>query len=1055
MEVQGKRTTMEQEDSKSKPTINNEKRKQSVKSVNKLKVSDQIKCIYTNADCLMNKLQELKETVNDQSPHIIAITEVKPKNARYKATETELKIQGYEIFFSPPGSNRGCVIYVKSSLNPIPINLKSEYNEMVWCEIALKDKDKLAVGCIYRSPNATSEISSEINKSIRQLEECGYSHTLVMGDFNYPSIAWPSMKTSSENQESDVNRFVECLRDTYMYQHIEQPTRYRSTENANILDLVLTNEQFMVSDIRYLSPLGKSDHCLICFNYHCYTQETNNTEKRYRLERGNYEQMKNDLKQDWDSTFHNMSANESWNYFKEKVHTSMTKNIPTQNISNHKKYKSNINLSSKTKEKIKRKHRQWQRYKEVHDIRERESKWKEYCRTRNQVKSLLRKEVINHEKNIAEDVKDNPKKFWQYCNSKTKTKNTVSNLEIPGSNKNTENDKEKAQVLADFFDSVFTREPEGVLPEFPTKTDEEMHAVIVKQETVRKKLENLNPNKSPGIDCIPARVLRETAEISSHPLTIIFNKSLSTGEVPLDWKRAQITAIFKKGDRKKAKNYRPVSLTSITCKVLESILRDQVMDHLTKNDLLSDQQFGFIKGRSAVIQLLKVLDEWSQTIDQGESIDCVYMDFQKAFDTVPHGRLITKLKGYKIHENTLNWIKNFLTDRKQQVKIGSSTSEWSDVLSGIPQGSVIGPLLFIVYINDLPENIDNPTFMFADDTKLYTKRINTSKQTARLRQDKVRAYQSAMKTQSIETKQEYRKTRKRWKDAEREAQRKEQIEHNQLQHNINLLLQWSDIWLLKFNAEKCKTLHVGKKQDNPYSMDGVTLETVHEEKDVGVFMEYDLSFKTHINTKINKANSVMGVIRRSFSHLDSSIFKKLFKALVRPHLEYAAPVWNPHLKYLSDQIESVQRRATKYIPGFKDKSYVERLTELQLPCLAYRRLRGDLIEVYKITTDVYDRKVTGGLLKQCNNENRRTRGHNKKLSICYSRLNLRRNFFSNRIAPLWNGLPQGVVEAPSLNSFKNRLDKHFGKLAYDYDRCFEFVRQPYDRSKALELVQRT
>ena len=533
------------------------------------------------------------------------------------------------------------------------------------------------------------------------------------------------------------------------------------------------------------------------------------------------------------------------------------------------------------------------------------------------------------------------------------------------------------------------------------------------------------------------------------------NKSLTTGEVPTDWKKAQITAIFKKGDRKKAHNYRPVSLTSITCKVLESILRDQVMEHLTKNDLLSNQQFGFIKGRSAVLQLLKVLDEWSQTLDQGESIDCIYMDFQKAFDTVPHRRLITKLKGYNIHENTLNWIKNFLTDRKQQVKIGSATSEWSEVLSGIPQGSVIGPLLFIVYINDMPENIANPTFMFADDTKLYSKRTNAAKQTARLRQDKLRAYRCAMKTKSIGKHQEYRKTRKIWKEAVREAKRQELTEHNELQHDMNLLLQWSDNWLLKFNAEKCKLLHVGKKEDSPYSMDGTTLETVHEEKDVGVVMENDLSFKTHINTKINKANSVMGVIRRSFSHLDSSIFKMLFKALVRPHLEYAAPVWNPHLKFLSDQIESVQRRATKYIPGFKKKSYAERLTDLQLPCLAYRRLRGDLIEVYKITTEVYDCKVSGGILKQCSKEDRRTRGHDKKLSICYSRLNIRRNFFSNRVAPLWNSLPQGVVDAPSLNSFKNRLDKHFGALAYDYDRCFEFLRQPYDRTQALELVQRT
>ena len=211
-----------------------------------------------------------------------------------------------------------------------------------------------------------------------------------------------------------------------------------------------------------------------------------------------------------------------------------------------------------------------------------------------------------------------------------------------------------------------------------------------------------------------------------------------------------------------------------------------------------------------------------------------------------------------------------------------------------------------------------------------------------------------------------------------------------------------------------------------------------QEKDIGVIVDSQLKFHSHISDKVNKANNVMGIIRRSFSHLDDEMFLKLYKALVRPHLEYAAVVWSPYYKKYIKEVENVQRRATRQIPGMSDLPYEERLRKLDLPTLVYRRARGDMIETYKIISEIYDTKVSS-LLTLHNDQiqsNRSLRGHTKKLFKFRSKLNIRKNFYSNRIVNLWNNLPQSVVDSPSLNSFKNILDnfRQNHPAKYDYKK---------------------
>ena len=334
---------------------------------------------------------------------------------------------------------------------------------------------------------------------------------------------------------------------------------------------------------------------------------------------------------------------------------------------------------------------------------------------------------------------------------------------------------------------------------------------------------------------------------------------------------------IQKGKKTLPNNYRPVSLTCIVCKILESTILDNIIKHMTKNNLFSPRQFCFITGRSATLQLLRVLNIWTEILDQGGSLGIIYYDFMKAFDKVPHKRLFLKTNKYGITGNILGWIKSFLSDRTQCIKIKNSISKSARVTSGIPQGSALGPILFVLYINDLPEVVDNKSmmFLFADDTKIF-RRIDS------------------------------------------------QADNTELQNDIDSLIEWSNKWLLKFHRDKCVSMGMGgKNEHHEYHMGDHTLFISECEKDIGVYIDYQLKFVTHINTMITKANRILAITHKTFDYIYRHSFNQIF--LVRPHLEYAAPMWSPHLERQKEAIENAQCRAAKLIPWLTHMTYPDRL----------------------------------------------------------------------------------------------------------------------------------
>ena len=498
-------------------------------------------------------------------------------------------------------------------------------------------------------------------------------------------------------------------------------------------------------------------------------------------------------------------------------------------------------------------------------------------------------------------------------------------------------------------------------------------------EQVQKSLTGLNPNKATGPDGIPPRLLKELSNVLSIPIAMIMNKSIQEGMLPSNWKTAHVVPIFKKGKKNLAGNYRPVSLTSVTCKVLETLVREKLIDHLDENNLITDSQHGFVGGRSCSTNLLAVLDIWTEIIEGDGAVDTIYLDFAKAFDTVPHERLLHKLRGLGIQGAILEWIRSFLSDRTQKVVIDGEESEWRDVASGIPQGSVLGPLLFVCFVNDLPDIVTSSVYLFADDTKLF---------------NKVPDYKTTV------------------------------------QEDLDQLQEWSDKWQLRFNADKCKVMHLGKQTaPTDYTMTSagktVTLKQTNIEKDLGVNVDSELSFESHVYIQTKKANKLLGMIRRTFSQLDKVSLPLLYKAIVRPHLEYCNVTWHPRWKKEGDALEAIQRRATKQIPSLRDSDYTDRLKMLKLPSLYYRRARGDMIECFKYLSGTY--KVDTNFLLMDQN---RTRGHSRKLKKLSAQKPCRSTFFSRRITNAWNALPESVISSPTLNTFKSRLDKEWNNHHY-------------------------
>ena len=415
-------------------------------------------------------------------------------------------------------------------------------------------------------------------------------------------------------------------------------------------------------------------------------------------------------------------------------------------------------VNKKALKAIKRKYHAWKRYSETRSY----GRYINYVKERNRVSKKLRQAKRQFEENIAKECKKNPKAFYSYFNSYKKRSTNFIRLKKESDDNLTSDDKETADEFNRYFTSVFTSDQHTVgSNEHGGCKVNGLSSIGITKDDVFELLKSVNTTKSAGDDGIHPRILYECADELVTPIHMIFQHSLNKGTVPDAWKRATITPIHKSEDRAMAGNYRPISITSQLGKLLEKHIRSHLMDYLTESNILSDHQHGFCKSRSCMTNLLEALEEITDMVDEGLAVDQVFLDFRKAFDKVSHSKLLYKLNDIGVKGVLLQWLRSFLTGRLQRVKINGSHSSWGNVSSGVPQGSVLGPTLFVIFINDLPARIRTNCKLFADDSKIYGRAAT---------------------------------------EEDREL----------LQEDLNACFDWANLWSMQFHPKKCKVMHFDK-----------------------------------------------------------------------------------------------------------------------------------------------------------------------------------------------------------------------------------------------------
>ena len=606
------------------------------------------------------------------------------------------------------------------------------------------------------------------------------------------------------------------------------------------------------------------------------------------------------------ATFHlyeKSDTNILWNTFKNDIINSIESNIPHKLFT----YKQRLPWINNNLRKLINKKNKYHRKKNQNPSM--------YKKLKHTLQKEQRKAYWKYIENIIFDlpIKDSdqhqysdfkPKKLFSYFKSIRKDNSGISPLKKDGILYT--DTVEKTNILNQQFQSVFTHDPPHDIPDKGPSPHPIMEQIHINDKGVLNLLNNLNPHKACGPDNINSRVMKDLKDQVAPILTKIYTKSIETGTIPKDWKHANVAPAFKKGERYKAKNYRPISLTCICCKLMEHIITSNIMKHLDSNNILYDLQHGFRKARSCESQLLPFIQELNVSNNKNIQTDLIIMDFAKAFDKVSHRRLLYKLEYYGIQTHTLNWIQAFLSDRTQTVVIDGVTSNTVPVTSGVPQGTVLGPILFLIYINDFPEYLTHSKLrLFADDS-IINKEITC------------------------------------------------QDDCKKLQSDLDAAARWEADWLMAFHPDKCTVLTITQKKTpfkHDYILHNHILEPVTSAKYLGVTLQSNLKWNTHIDNITSNGNKSLGYLKINLQISNPEVKSRAYQALVRPKLEYSCSIWDPYTHDNINELEMVQRRAARYVQNnyHNTSSVTSMIDTLGWPTLAERRLKTRLIMLFKIT----------------------------------------------------------------------------------------------------------
>jgi endonuclease/exonuclease/phosphatase family metal-dependent hydrolase len=947
---------------------------------------------HPTLDC--NKVLELQAFAAIEKPDIIALNEtwLKPSildNEIFPGNQYKLFRADRSKKTHPPDplvsskfreNGGGVLLGIRADLDVTSKIVKVPKGiEMVAVELTYSNGEKAIVCTCYRVGTLGLENCEKIIGFLRIfLSKRRPPKLYVIGDFNLPRASWHDNRSPIAIEQSFLDYFSELG----LTQCISNPTHAK----GNILDILLTNAENLVSDVnvRDKDSVCRSDHFPITFKLNSMIRYRKSRNRSiYNFKRADWDSLNYDLRDtDW-NLLDCCEPETGWAFVKQRLFELVDKHIPSIRI------KSECQppwFDSDTFDHCRKKERLRQKFKRTGDLND-ELK---FTQCRRDFKKLVSHKMRENLSNDDDDPVLITKKFWSYVKSQSKSSRIPECVSYENTLRN--NPLGQANLFNSFFQKQFS-EASNYDIDIDYSSDSSFD-IIFSCGRVHKLLSNINSNKAQGPDGIHGKILKNCANGLAYPLCRLYKVCYNTGILPLQWKEANVVPIHKKGSKILVENYRPISLTCLVMKIFERIIKDELLNH-TKQ-YLNPHQHGFLASKSCSTNMVGFCDRLGLSLNENERSDVIYFDFAKAFDSVNHDLILSKLKHkFGVDGTLLKFIKNYLKNRKQRVVINNEYSDYLPVLSGVPQGSIIGPILFVLFINDLPDGLSAGTdlALYADDTKISRKILCEN-------------------------------------------------DHFVLQQDIDYLNNWAVSNKMIFHPNKCKVLSVSL---NPpllidilpfvqfyYSLGNSTLDYVLCEKDLGVDMTPRLNFTNQCDRLYSKASQQFGLLRRNCYFVNSIKQRRtLYVTLVRSLFEHCSIIWRPTTQSLLSKLESIQKRATKWILHEEHSSYKSDLVyllkckEIKLLPLSSRFELNDILFFHKIVCNRVE-VVLPDYLKYYDGSSRLRSSHLDSLSfvstiIPKSSSNAFSKSFFYRTHSLWNQLPFDTRSIVAPEPFKSQV----------------------------------